>query len=173
MGTATAPSHFEKLTRCCMACRISRFLDKTITIEKAGVARVAIPFPADLTQNSNFLHAAVLFEVGDTAGFMAANSMEETYSVLTVDYYINLMRPVQQEGISATATVVNAGKTLYVARSDIYSDSGKLVAAGQGTYMVSKIPLAELEGYEDDAGTQRADEGAADGADRDRAGADA
>jgi len=146
---ASSDTHFEKLTRCCMKCRISQFLDKKITIEKAGVARVAVPFHADLTQNSGFVHAAVLFEVGDTAGFMAANSMEETYSVLTVDYHINLMRPVREEGVFATSEVVNAGKTLYVARSDIYTESGKLVAAGQGTYMVSKILLTELDGYED------------------------
>lgn len=142
-------THFEKLTRCCMECKISKFLNKEITIEKAGVARVAIPFNGDLTQNSDFLHAALLFEVGDTAGFMAANSMEETYSVLTIDYHINLIRPVQKEGIYAIGEVVNAGKTLYVARSNIYTDSGKLVAAGQGTYMVTKILLSDLNGYDD------------------------
>ncbi|MGV9881605.1 PaaI family thioesterase [Streptomyces sp. NPDC003006] len=141
-------THFEKLTRCCMSCKISRFLSKTIEIEEAGVARVAIPFHGDLTQNADFLHAAMMFEVGDTAGFVAANSMEETFSVLTVDYHINLIRPVQKEGIYAVGKVVTAGKTIYVARSDIYSDSGKLVAAGQGTYTVSKIPLTDLEGYE-------------------------
>lgn len=142
-------SHFEKLTRCCMKARISRFLNKEITIEKAGLARVAIPFHAELTQNSNFLHAALLFEVGDTAGFMAVNSMEETYSTLTVDYHINLMRPVQNEGIYAIGEVVTAGKTLYVARSNIYTSSGKLAAAGQGTYMITKILLTDIEGYND------------------------
>ncbi|MBC2904245.1 PaaI family thioesterase [Streptomyces cupreus] len=145
----SASSHFEKLTRCCMRCKISRFLNKTIEIEKAGVARVAIPFQPDLTQNADFLHAAMLFEVGDTAGFMAANSMEETYSVLTVDYHINLIRPVQNEGVYAVGEVVTAGRTLYVARSDVYSESGKLVAAGQGTYTVSKILLSDLDGYDD------------------------
>ena len=147
MGSAS--THFERLTRCCMQCRISRFLDKTIEIEKAGRARVAIPFHDDLTQNADFLHAAMLFEVADTAGFMAANSMEETYSVLTVDYHINLIRPVRKEGIQADGEVVTAGKTILVARSDVYSDSGKLVAAGQGTYTVSRIPLTELHGYGD------------------------
>lgn len=145
----SSPEHFEKLTRCCMKCRISQFLNKTITIERAGVARVAVPFHDDLTQNANFLHAAILFEVGDTAGFMATNSMEETYSVLTVDYHINLIRPVRQEGIYATGEVVSAGRTLYVARSDVYTDSGILTAVGQGTYVVSKIPLADLDGYDD------------------------
>ncbi|MGW8378144.1 PaaI family thioesterase [Streptomyces sp. ODS28] len=144
-----APTHFEKLVRCCMNCKISRTLGSEITIEKAGLARVAMPFHSELTQNADFLHAALLFEVGDTAGFMAANSLEETYSVLTVDYHINLIRPVRGEGIYAIGEVVTAGKTLYVTRSNIYTDSGKLAAAGQGTYTVSTLLLADLEGYED------------------------
>ena len=142
-------THFEKLTRCCMKANISRFLRKEITIEKAGVARVAIPFNGDLTQNSNFLHAAIMFEVGDTAGFVAVNSMQETYSTLTVDYHINIMRPVQNEGIYAIGEVINAGKTLYVARSNIYTEGGKLVAAGQGTYVITSIRLTNLDGYND------------------------
>jgi uncharacterized protein (TIGR00369 family) len=144
-----ASTHFEKLTRCCMKAKISRFLNKEITIEKPGVARVAIPFQPDLTQNSDFLHAALLFEVGDTAGFVAVNSLDETYSTLTVDYHINLMRPVQKEGVYAIGEVVNAGRTICVARSSIYTASGKLVAAGQGTYMMTKILLADLDGYND------------------------
>lgn len=147
MGQAS--THLEKLTRCCMRAKISQFLNKEITITKPGVARVAIPFHSELTQNSGFLHAALMFEVGDTAGFMAANSLEETFSVLTIDYHINLVRPVQNEGIYAIGEVLNAGKTLYVARSNIYTDNGKLAAAGQGTYMVTKILLTEIEGYND------------------------
>lgn len=144
-----ATTHFDRLTRSCLRCRISRFLDKTIEIEKAGLARVGIPFHADLTQNADFTHAALLFEVADTAGFMAAGSLQETYSVLTVDYHINLLRPVRNEGISAVGTVVNAGRNITVARSEVHSDSGKLVAVGQGTYAVSRIPLTDLDGYSD------------------------
>jgi uncharacterized protein (TIGR00369 family) len=132
-----------------MKAKISRFLNREITIERRGVARVAIPFHGELTQSSDFLHAAVLFEVGDTAGFIAANSMEETYSTLTVDYHINLMRPVQREGIYAIGEVLTAGRTLYVARSNIYTASGKLAAAGQGTYMMTKTLLTEIDGYGD------------------------
>lgn len=142
-------THFEKLVRSCMNSTIARFLKHEITVEKPGVARVSMPFNADVTQNAGFLHAALLFEVGDTAGFVAVNSLEETYSTLTVDYHINLLRPVKNEGIYAIGEVVNAGKTLYVARSNIYTDSGKLAAAGQGTYMTTKILLTDIDGYND------------------------
>jgi uncharacterized protein (TIGR00369 family) len=150
MNVMNPPStHFERVVRSCMTAKICRFLRKEITIQKAGLARVAIPFHPDLTQNWEFLHAAVLFEVGDSAGFVAVNSMEETYSTLTVDFHINLVRPVQREGIYAIGEVLSAGKTLYVARSNIYTSSGKLAATGQGTYMVTKVRHVDLDGYND------------------------
>ena len=82
-----------------------------------------------------------------TAGFIAANSVEDTYSVLTADYYIRLLRPVQREGIHAIGEVIHQGRALITVRSQVFSDGGKLVATGQGTYFVSQIPLAEVPGY--------------------------
>ncbi len=149
-GTTTMsslPAHIDRLTRCCSNASITRFLKAQIVVEKPGVARVSVPFHPDLTQNSDFLHGAILFEAADTAGFVAANSLEETYSVLTVDYHINFMRPVQREGIYAVGEVIQSGKTLMVVRSLVYTDSGKLVASGQGTYLVTKILLTDLPGY--------------------------
>lgn len=143
-----SPEHLENLLRSCSGATISRFLGKTIEILKPGHARVTLPFHPELTQNSDFVHGAVLFEAADTAGFVAANSIEETYSVLTVDYYIRLLRPVQREGIYADAQVLHHGRTLITVRSDVYNESGKLVATGQGTYIVSQILLSQVPGYQ-------------------------
>lgn len=118
-----------------------------IEILEPGVARVSFPFHEELTQNAGFLHGAVMFEAADTAGFVAANSVEETFSVLTADFYIRLLRPVQYEGIYSIAKVVHQGKTLVTVSADVFSESGKLVATGQGTYVVSDIPLTEVPGY--------------------------
>src|SRR5207248_2205352 len=84
--------------------------------------RVGVPFHGELTQNSDFLHGAILFQVADTAGFVASNSLEETYSVLTVDYHVNFVRPVQHEGVFAIAEVTHQGKTLMVTRSQVFAD---------------------------------------------------
>jgi uncharacterized protein (TIGR00369 family) len=147
-----SPDHLVKLRRSCLAAEISRFLQRGIEIERPGVARVSIPFHSELTQNAGFLHGALFFEAADTAGFIAANSVEETYSVLTADFFIRLLRPVQREGIYAVAEVVHQGRTLITARAEVFSDAGKLVAAGQGTYIISDIPLASVPGYKSPEG---------------------
>jgi uncharacterized protein (TIGR00369 family) len=144
---AVSPEHLENLIRSCSSARITRFLGSVIEIPRPGVARVTIPFHPELTQNANFVHGAVIFEAADTAGFVAANSVEEAYSVLTIDYYVRFLRPVQGEGVYAVAEVVHQGRTLITARSEVYSAGGKLVGTGQGTYFVSQIPLAQVPGY--------------------------
>ena len=143
-------AHFDRLCRCCLEAKISKFLKATIEIPKKGCSKVSAQFNSDLTQNSDFLHGAILFEVADTAGFVAANSVEERYSVLTVDYHMNFLRPVQGEGVYALGEVSHSGKTLIVANSKVYTTSNKLVALGQGTYIVSKILLSTISGYSDE-----------------------
>jgi uncharacterized protein (TIGR00369 family) len=142
--------HLDRLTRSCLAAPISRYLGRSIEIPQPGAARVRIPFHPELTQNSELLHGAVLFEVADTAGFVAANSLERTYSVLTVSYNVSLLRPVKNEGICAVAEVVHRGRRWITARSEVFSDSGRLVALGQGIYAVSEIRLADVPGYLDE-----------------------
>ena len=143
------PDHLERLKRCCIHARISQCLDRRIEIGKPGHARVSIPFPPDLTQNSGFLHGAALFEIADTAGFIAANSLEGTYSVLTVDYHINILRSVTSGDLHAIGEVIKRGRSLIIARSEVYADPDHLIAAGQGTYMVTNVLLRDIEGYLD------------------------
>jgi uncharacterized protein (TIGR00369 family) len=141
--------HFERLKRCALEARISRLLNQRIEIDGPGVARVFVPFNSELTQNAGLLHGTVFFEAADTAGFIAANSLEATYSVLTADFHIAFIRPVRDEGIYAVGKVVSRGKNLVVVRSEVYSDANKLVAAGQGTYVVTGMLLTNIEGYLD------------------------
>lgn len=141
--------HLQRIVRSCSGARISRFLDRSIRLEQPGRAEVIVPFHPELTQNSDFTHGAVLFEVADTAGFVAASSTEESFGVLTTSYTVNFVRPVRGESVTAVAEVISRGRSIIVARSEVFSESKKLVAAGQGTYVVSRVPLAEIPGYSD------------------------
>ena len=139
--------HWKKLIKSCLHARISQFLNRRIEILEAGVCRIDIPFNPDLTQNSSYLHGAMLFEAADTAGFVATNSVELTYSVLTVDYHINFVSPVFESAIYAIGTVASKGRRIMVAKSEVFDAKDKLVAVGQGTYIVSNIRLDSLPHY--------------------------
>lgn len=142
--------HLERLTRSCLQAPVSKKLNREIEIPEAGKCRVTLPFQEELTQNSGLLHGAIIFEAADTAGFIAANSVEETYSVLTLEFNINFIRPVSSGKITAEATVVHHGKTVIICTSTVTNDKGKLVAEARGTYLVSNILLADVTGYMQD-----------------------
>lgn len=139
--------HLERLKKCCLMAPITQKLEQVIEIPEKGKCSITMPFQPALTQNTGLMHGAVIFEAADTAGFIAANSTENIYSVLTAECNINFLRPVASGGIRAEATVVHRGKTLIVCTVQVYNEQGKLVAESRGTYLVSDIPLSEVPGY--------------------------
>ena len=139
--------HLERLRKSCLSCNISKFLKREIFIERPGYVRISIPFNRELTQNADFLHGAIMFELADTAGFIAANSIEGKYSVLTIDYHINFIRPVKSEGLYAVGEVISSGKRIIVAQSKVYSESEKLVAFGQGSYIITNVLLKDIKSF--------------------------
>jgi uncharacterized protein (TIGR00369 family) len=133
-----------------MSARISRFLYREIEIPEPGHCIVRVPFHPELSQNSGFLHGAILFEVADTAGFIAANSIEMIFSVLTLDYNINFFRPIKEKGIYAEAKVMHKGQSVIICNSSVYDENGKYAAEGRGTYFISEILLSSIKDYGDD-----------------------
>jgi uncharacterized protein (TIGR00369 family) len=130
-----------------MSARISKFLNRQIEILEPGQCIVRIPYQPDLTQNAGFLHGAIIFEVADTAGFIAANSLEAVHSVLTMGFTINFFRPVRNIGIFAESKVLNKGKSIITCNSSVYDETGKYIADGRGTYFISDILLSDIPEY--------------------------
>lgn len=139
--------HHLRLIRSCMAAPISMHLQRQIEIPEDGHCRLSIPFQSQFTQNSGFLHGALLFEVADTAGFIAANSVEPEFSVLTVDFNINFIRPVSKGSVIASARVIHKGKSVIICNASVTNETGNLVAEGRGTYMISSIRLMDNADY--------------------------
>ena len=93
------------------------------------------------------LHGSMYFKMLDDAAFFAANSIEREVFVLTATMNIQLFRPVTGGSLTATGWITVPGKTLIHAQSELRDDRDKLVAAGQGTFSRSNVPLMSLEGY--------------------------
>jgi len=69
----------------------------------------------DFTQQHGFKHAGAIATALDTAcGYAAFSLMPADAAVFTVEYKINLLRPVKAERYRASATVVKPGRTLTV-----------------------------------------------------------
>ena len=105
-----------------------------------GACAITLPLSTAVTQQHGFFHGGVIGAIADSAGGYAANTLLLPHSeCLTAEYKINIVAPGIGEALIARGTVLKAGRTLVVARADVFAvrdGSEKLCAAMQQTLFV-------------------------------------
>lgn len=114
-------------------------LGATLENVSPGAVEISLrPHPA-ISQQHGFIHAGAISAVADTAaGYAALSLMPSGRGVLTTEFKINLVAPAVGDRILARARVVKAGRTLTLAQTEVFSESGgqeKLVALLTATLM--------------------------------------
>ena len=101
-----------------------------------GAVEVTLPFRDDLTQQKGFVHGGVIGMIADTAcGYAAYSLMPADSSLVTVEYKINILAPATG-ALTARGEVVKPGRTLTIARAEVYAEDGKHIATMQQTLMM-------------------------------------
>jgi len=101
-----------------------------------GAVEIALPFREDLTQQKGFVHGGIIGMIADTAcGYAAYSLMPVDCSLVTVEYKINILAPATSS-LTARGEVVKAGRTLTVARAEVYAEDRTHVATMQQTLMM-------------------------------------
>lgn len=117
--------------------RAMALIGASITRVEPGFVEIELPFRDDLVQQHGILHGGVVGMVADSAcAFAAMSVMPAEATGFTVEYKINMLRAAQGERILARGEAVSAGRTLAVARADVYAEQGgeeKLVATALET----------------------------------------
>ncbi len=108
----------------------------SLTVVEPGYVEVALPWREDLTQQKGYVHGGILGMIADTAcGYAAFSLMPAGCSLVTVEYKINILNP-GRGSLVAKGQVMKPGRTLTVARAEVYSEDGKHVASMQQTLMM-------------------------------------
>jgi len=108
----------------------------TLTAVEPGYAEIALPYRPDLTQQKAYVHGGILGMIADAAcGYAAYSLMPATSSIVTVEYKINIVAPAKSD-LVARAQVVRPGRTLTLARGEVYAADGTLVASMLQTLMM-------------------------------------
>ncbi len=101
-----------------------------------GAVEIALPFREDLTQQKGFVHGGIIGMIADTAcGYAAYSLMPADCSLVTVEYKINILAPATSS-LTARGEVVKPGRTLTIARAEVYARDGKHIATMQQTLMM-------------------------------------
>ncbi len=108
----------------------------SLTVVEPGYVEIELPYRDDLTQQKGYIHGGVLGMIADTAcGYSAFSLMPSGCSLVTVEYKINILAPARS-ALVAKARVIKPGRTLTIARAEVYADDGKHVASMQQTLMM-------------------------------------
>jgi len=84
---------------------------------------VVLPFRDDLTQQKGFVHGGIIGMIADSAcGYAAYSLMPADCSLVTVEYKINILAPAVGERLVARGEVMRPGRTLTVARAEVYAE---------------------------------------------------
>jgi uncharacterized protein (TIGR00369 family) len=107
-----------------------------LTVVEPGYVEVRLPFRDDLTQQKGYVHGGILGMIADTAcGYSAFSLMPAGCSLVTVEYKINILSPARGS-LVAKGQVIKPGRTLTIARAEVYAEDGKHVASMQQTLMM-------------------------------------
>jgi uncharacterized protein (TIGR00369 family) len=108
----------------------------SIAAVEPGYVEIALPYRDDLTQQKAYIHGGILGMIADTAcGYAAFSLMPAGCSLVTVEYKMNILTPARSS-LLARGHVVKPGRTLTIARAEVYADDGKHVATMQQTLMM-------------------------------------
>src|SRR5690606_18431495 len=98
-----------------------RLIGATISSIEPGHCEIELPFRDDLTQQKGFVHGVIVGMFAVSACCYAAYSlMPASSSLVTVEYKINILAPAKRGLLKARGDVVKSGRTLTIARADVF-----------------------------------------------------
>jgi uncharacterized protein (TIGR00369 family) len=129
------PNYAERVRDSFRRQQVMAWIGAELTRLAPGQCEIRLPHRPELTQQHGYIHGGIIGTIGDTAaGYAAYTLMPGDSSVLTIEYKLNLLAPGDGELLIARGEVVRAGRTLVVARADVFA-----VKAGQESHCASLL----------------------------------
>ena len=145
---STSGDHYRKLERMYLSAPVNDIVYKGITIDISdGKAELSLQIDPKFFHAANAIHGSVYFKMLDDAAFFAVNSTVTDVFVYTVSFNIQLLRPVSGGIIRSMGELKFKSTNLFIADSNLFDEKNKLIGRGSGSFMRSKIELAENIGY--------------------------
>jgi uncharacterized protein (TIGR00369 family) len=115
---------------------ISTLLGFTLASIEPGRAVIEFTAEARHANPMGTLHGGVLCDIADAAMGMAwAATLGEGETLTTLELKINFLRPVWTGALTATARVVQGGRTIGLLECDVVDHKDRLVARASSTVM--------------------------------------
>ena len=120
---------------------MKRTFGMVLSYDDAGDATFRMPDQSAMHHSMRDTHGGVIATLIDNAGWFTAASRYDCW-VDTSELTVRLLQPAGRETLVGRGSIVRAGRRLCVVRMTVHSESGRLVATGSGSFMVSRRPIA-------------------------------
>ena len=126
----------QKLLELFRKAPIPKSMGADMTFSDDGAAIVTMPVRREHLQATGVAHGAVLTFAADTSAWFTAAEASPS-PITTSGFNLSLLRSVKEgDTLRAESSVVKAGKTLVVVRTQVTRGDGALVAEGTFTHTV-------------------------------------
>ncbi|MHB9880499.1 PaaI family thioesterase [Pacificimonas sp. ICDLI1SI03] len=140
-------AHRTGLERLYAAAPINEMFQSRLTLPEDGCSRLEFEVNEQHFHAAGAAHGTIYFKMLDDAAFYAVNTLVPDVFILTTAFNLHMERPVPAGPLVAEGRFVSGRRRLFVGESTLLTPDGEEVARGTGTFMRSKIPLADLPGY--------------------------
>ena len=116
-----------------------------LSYDEQGDANFDMPFKEALCHAMKDTHGGAIATLIDNAGWFTAATRYDHW-ISTSEMTVRLHEPANQEDLRAVGSIVRAGKRMCSTTMEVRTSSGRLVATGAGTFVVSSIPMQLADG---------------------------
>lgn len=111
-----------------------------------GVFHSMLKVQLEHEQQDGFVHAGVIATMADhTAGYSLYTVVSENVRVLTIEFKINYFKPARGEKIICKSKVVNMGKNISVAESEIFTiEQSKETLISKAIVTLAMVPETKI-----------------------------
>ena len=145
MATAQLAERIDFLSKFYDAAPMKHTFKLDLSFDNDGDAHFKLPYQKDFCHSLLDTHGGVIATMIDNAGWFTAATRYETW-VNTSELTVRLHEPANQEELRASGKIVRAGGKLCVVSMEVKSATGRLVATGSGTFVVSEKVMKLPEG---------------------------
>lgn len=149
-GMAGEAAHFRALESLYAAAPINRTFESVLEVPEPGIARIRFTIDPSVFHAAGAAHGTTYFKMLDDAAFYAANSLVTDRFLLTTQFNLLLTRPLGAGPVMAEGRWISGQRRVFVAEARLVDADGEEAARGTGTFMRSRIALADLPGYRRD-----------------------
>ncbi len=142
-----AAQHYRALEGLYRSAPINDKFHSTLAIEDEGRSIIRFTVDESCYHAAGAAHGTIYFKMLDDAAFYAANTLVTDRFLLTTSFNMHFSKPVKIGDVTARGRWVSGRRRVLVAESRLLDAEGEEIGRGTGTFMRSRIPLSNLDGY--------------------------